>query len=432
MNKENKVKLSTIIIIVVLLIIALAAAIIFQYKVDDTNQNNQLPYNDTSANSEVSDVNPVINKTDLTMNFLKLENEKKNLIYSPLSIQYALNMLNEGAKGNTKLQIEKLLANKTLTQYDNKENVLSLANTIYIRDSYKPHVKEEFTNTLIQKYNAEVQYDTFQNANNVNRWIEQKTLGTIKDMIQDEDVRNPYLELILINALAIDMDWKVQFDQVDTEGEIFYLADGKEMQATTMNKKVYTDSASYYKDNKITSLTMDLKEYDDTQLEFIAVMPNDNSLVDYVKQITIEDINQIAEKSTKASETKSGIKIKIPKFEYSYNLKLKADLRKLGMTDVFDAKLADLTNIGDTALYVSDALHKADIKFTEKGIKAAAVTALLVKDSMAIEEKKPEEVIIDKPFLYVIRDKNTKEVWFVGTVYEPNSWEKEKAEYNKR
>lgn len=437
MKEEKKVKLSTIIIIMVLVSIAFAATIIFKNRfTNDTNNMVQNATNDNTQiiNPEVIVENEIIDKSDITMNFLKLENEKKNMIYSPLSIKYALSMLNEGADGNTKVQIEKLLGNATLTKYDNKDKVLSLANSIYIKDNYKKYVKEDYKNTLVQKYQAELQYDSFKNAKKMNKWIEQKTLGIVKEMIKDESVQDPYTKILLINALAIDMEWRSQFNQIDTCGDDFYLADNRTMQATTMSKKVYTDAVSYYKDKNVTALTMDLRQYDDIQLEFIAVMPNNNQLSEYVNKVTIKDIQKMVDKSTKASETKSGVRIKIPKFVYNYDLKLKEDLKKLGMTDVFDADLANLSKMVDTELklYIGNALHKSDIQFTEKGIKAAAVTVLLVKDTMSIEGKdKPEEIVIDKPFLYVVRDKNTKEVWFVGTVYEPNSWEKDKAEYQK-
>lgn len=432
MEKEKKVKLSTIIIIVVLLITILAAAIIFKNKSDNVNQVED---NTQTINPGVIGEYKITDKSDLIMNFLKLENQKKNMIYSPLSIKYALSMLNEGAEGNTKVQIEKLLGNIPLTKYDNKDKVLSLANTIYIRDSYKKYVQEEYKNTLIQKYQAEVQQDSFKNAKKMNKWIEQKTLGIVKEMIKDETVQKPDTKILLINALAIDMEWRSQFNQVDTCGDDFYLADDKTMQATTMSKKAYTNAVSYYKDKSVTALSMDLRQYDDTQLEFVAVMPNDNQLVEYINKVTVEDIQELIDKSTKASETKSGVRIKIPKFAYNYDLKLKEDLQKLGMTDAFDYELADLSkmlNTTDLQLFVGDALHKADIQFTEKGVKAAAVTVLLVQDTMSIEGKdEPVEITINKPFLYMIRDKNSKEVWFVGTVYEPNSWEKDKAEYQK-
>ena len=424
-EKKNQVsaRLGTVIIIVVLLIITLAVAIVILNK--KTNDDNTILGNNLVQKA---------NNSDLIMNFLKLENGKKNMIYSPLSIKYALSMLNEGADGKTKEQIEKVLGNANLVRYENQDKVLSLANSIYIRDNYKQNIKEEYKNTLVQKYQAEIQYDSFKNAKNVNRWIEQKTLGIIKNIISDEIVQNPYTKVLLINALAIDMEWKSQFDQKDTYGDNFYLADGNSMQATMMHQKTSSNAVAYYKDNRVAALAMDLQRYGDTQLEFLAIMPKNKSVLEYIEKVTIEDIDKIANQLINASKTKAGVKITIPKFAYDYDLELKKDLQQLGMTDVFDAILADLSQMSDMEqkLFIGDAMHKADIQFTEKGIKAAAVTTIVtVMDSLKIEQGKPEEVIIDKPFLYVIRDKNTKEVWFVGTVYEPNSWEKDKMEYEK-
>lgn len=422
-KKQVSARLGTVIIIVVLLIITLAVAIVILNK--KTNDDNTILGNNLVQKA---------NNSDLIMNFLKLENGKKNMIYSPLSIKYALSMLNEGADGKTKEQIEKVLGNTNLVKYENQDKVLSLANSIYIRDNYKQNIKEEYKNALVQKYQAEIQYDSFKNAKNVNQWVEQKTLGIIKNMIRDEVVQDPYMQMLLVNALAIDMEWKSQFKQSDTQGENFYLTDGNIMQATMMNKETTSDAIAYYKNRDITALTIELKKYDDIQLEFVAIMPNDNQLSEYVNKINVEEIQKIVDRSINASKIKGGVRVKIPKFSYNYDLKLKEDLKKLGITDAFDSKLADLSKITDTdlRLFVGNALHKADIQFTEKGVKAAAVTTLLVKDTMAIEEQeRPEEITIDKPFLYIIRDKQTNEVWFVGTVYEPNSWEKDKMEYEK-
>lgn len=84
-------------------------------------------------------------------------------------------------------------------------------------------------------------------------------------------------------------------------------------------------------------------------------------------------------------------------------------------------------------MHVGEALHKANIDFTEKGVKAAAVTVVLMKDVTAmLEENKPIEIKIDNPFMYLIRDKETGEIWFVGTVYKPNSWENDKDDYKMR
>jgi len=202
-----------------------------------------------------------------------------------------------------------------------------------------------------------------------------------------------------------------------------------------MSQKILESNASYYIDDDITVLTMDLKKYGDTQFEFMAIMPNNNDLSGYVENVTKEQINQIDEKLILASDVNDGIKVYIPKFKFSYDLKLKEDLVDLGIKYAFDKVSADFSKIADPKelqqnIYVKDALHKADIEFTEKGVKAAAVTAISMGGFGGIPPPTyPVIVEIDKSFMFIIRDKNTKDIWFTGTVYEPNSWEEDKKDY---
>ena len=418
-KKELKIKFKTaVILFIIVAIILVAFFAIMIGKNEKTRMNPTITENQSDQAEE----------TDFSIQFLKLENQQQNMVYSPLSIKYALNMLNEGANGNTKAQIENVIKDLSLTKYNTIDKVLSLANSVYIRDTYAEYVKEDYKNKLTEKYNAEINYDSFKNATNINNWIENKTLGIIKNMLDDNIVQNPNAEMLLINALAIDMEWENSFDVSDTNGEDFYLKDNNTMTATMMHKETNGEDVAYYKDNDITALTMDLKQYDDTQLQFVAIMPEDN-LSEYVDTFTMDELNRIIENVTLASKTKYGVDITIPKFSFDYNLQLKNDLIDLGITDAFDEILADFSNMTDanTGLYVYDALHKADIDFTEKGIKAAAVTVMATFEATAMEDNnKPEEIRIDKPFLYFIRDKKTNEIWFVGTVYEPNSWEEER------
>lgn len=276
----------------------------------------------------------------------------------------------------------------------------------------------------------------FKVQKNANEWIEEKTFGKIENMLNDDIVTNPDLQMLLINALAIDMEWKNQFDENDTNGRKFYLADGTEMIATMMSRESSSDDISYYMGDDITAITIDLKEYEETQLEFMALMPNTN-LEQYVDSLTMDNIEEITQKLNSASNTKAGVKINIPKFEFDYDLNLKDDLIKLGITDAFNGNLANFSNMADLErtqknLYVSDALHKANIEFSEEGVKAAAVTVFGMMDvtSIGVEKEIPIEINIDNPFVFLIRDKNTNEIWFVGTVYEPNYWEEDKGDYS--
>ncbi len=422
-KKELKIKLKTAVIAII--IVAIILVVIFALVI---NKNKQEEAGGNTTISEI-DSNEQILESDFSLKFLKLENKKQNMVYSPLSIKYALNMLNEGAVGNTKTQIENVIGDLNLIKYNTIDEVLSLANSVYIRDTFAEYVKENYRRTITEKYNAEVNYDSFSNATNINKWIEDKTLGIIKNMLDDETVQDPTNNMILINALAIDMGWENPFDTSDTYGEDFYLEDGNAMTATMMNKETMGDDVSYYKDNDITALTMNLQEYDNMQFEFVAIMPEEN-LSDYIETLTIEDVNAILENTTLASDTPYGVDISIPKFSFDYNLQLKQDLMDLGMTDAFDENLADFSNMTSERLYVGDALHKADIDFSEEGIRAAAVTVLTMRTTVMLpDDDQPEEIKIDKPFLYFIRDKQTNEIWFVGTVYEPNSWDEDIEEY---
>ncbi len=419
-KKELKIKFKTAVIAII--VVAIILVVIFAVVINKKRQ-------EAEGNTIISEVdsNKQILESDFSLKFLKLENEKQNMVYSPLSIKYALNMLNEGAAGNTKTQIENVIGNLNLIKYNTIDEVLSLANSVYIRDTFAEYVKEDYRRTIAEKYNAEINYDAFNDVTNINKWIEDKTLGIIQNMLNDEAVQNA--NMLLINALAIDMGWESPFDTNHTYGEDFYLEDGNTMTATMMHKETMGDSTSYYKDNDITALTMNLQEYDNMQFEFVAIMPEEN-LSDYIETLTIEDVNTILENTTLASDTPYGVDISIPKFSFDYDLKLKQDLMDLGMTDAFDENLADFSNMANTELCVGDALHKADIDFSEEGIRAAAVTALTMRTTaMLPDDNQPEKIKIDKPFLYFIRDKQTNEIWFVGTVYEPNSWEQDMEEY---
>ncbi len=432
--KKKEIKLSAIIItavIIFVVILVIMAIVILGGSNKEPSQpivNNNIVQNNDVENTDIP-VQITQEISEFPIDFLKLENQKQNMIYSPLSIKYALNMLNEGASGNTKKQIDNVIGEMQLTKYSNKDNVLSFANAIYIRNDYKQYMKESYQNTLIQKYNAEVNYDTFENARNVNQWIENKTMGIIKNMLQDNQMRMN--RILLINALAIDMEWQTAFTPEKTHGEEFNLEDGSKMVATMMQRESKREDVSYYKDTNMTAISMDLKQYDDTQLEFIAIMPNEN-LSDYIKNIKMNDMNQVIKKLKPASQANAGIEIKVPKFSFDYSLKLKQDLMSLGIIDAFNSSLANFSNMADTDFHVSDALHKADIDFSEEGVKAAAVTIFAIKDNAMIREEEPEEVKFDRPFMYMIRDKKTDEIWFIGTVYQPNSWEKDKVDYQAR
>ncbi|MBR2695360.1 hypothetical protein IKE86_00370 [Candidatus Saccharibacteria bacterium] len=382
-------------------------------------------------------VEPMDVDGEFAMRFLRLENNQKNMIYSPLSIKYGLSLLKDGADGTTKSEIEDVLGEEEVTKYQNIEEKLSLANAVFIRDSFSPYVAESYKEVVTSRYNSELILDKFQSAAIMDNWVSEKTFGLIKEVGMDIDEKT---EMVLANALAIQMEWATKFNGT-TLGRNFYKADGSEVEATTLAfDETKSENVAYYKDENVTMATIDLEALEDgTQLEFIAVMP-EGALLDYAKTASVRSVMEMEAKKTKASATKDGVDLYIPKFKFEHKLDFMNDLKKLGIQDAFSienanfAAMVDLVKMkqdfgNDYNIYVSQAIHKANIDFSEKGIKAAAVTAFAMRMEATAMMDEPEPVVvrIDRPFLFMIVDKETKEVWFVGTMYEPNLWEEEEV-----
>lgn len=445
--------------------------------------------------------------------FLQLENKKENKIYSPLSIKYALSMLAEGSEGESKKQILDIIYDYKTNKYENNKNI-SLANALFIKEIYKDKINNNYKTTLIDKYNAEVIIDSFMSPVNINSWVNNKTLGLINNLFDDISEEN----LILINALAIDMEWEDKFihaypnvpvsvnykhekfswfgpdevtekefndieekisgmeiiasvnkyDIVNVLGEnkirktvkeelIKYLNENNLTIRNVYNEDNKTDEElfelyldnyieeinsnykkidastdfSFYTDENIKVFAKSLKEYNGKQLEYIGIMPLNKNLDEYVKNITAQDINNLLGqlKKIELNNFKDGIVTKItgfiPKFKFDYELDLMNDLKTLGIKNVFEIGKANLKNITSDELYINKISHKSNIEFTQDGLKAAAITYAGGKGAGEIFnyyfEVPVEEIDLtfDKPYMFIIRDKKTQEVWFTGTVYNP-------------
>ena len=414
MEEEKKTKIDKKIIIGV---VALAAVAIAGFAVFFTKSNNDEPEEPNKPY-----IPNDVKVDDFSLSFLKLEENKENIIYSPLSIKYALNMLNDGANGKTKEEITKVIGTELPTKYENIEKVLSLANSVFIR--------EEYISTIKDKYNAELIYDKFEDAKNVNSWIENKTFNIIKNMLKDNEVQNPNLEMILINALAIDMEWLDSFDAANTSSRSFYKDGQEEIKVAMMHKSSESLNDKYYRDDNYYAVSLPLKEYDGTSLEFVAIMPTEEDLHSFIVSDSFDSkVSTILGGLHSITENQE-LSISIPRFEFDYNLNFVDDLKKLGINDAFDDMSADFSNMSKKELVVGDAKHKADIKFSEKGIKAAAVTVIMMFDKSAmLEEKEIIHLNFDKPFMFIIRDSKTNEVWFTGAVNNPTTWDKVKEDY---
>lgn len=161
-NQFGGVKLITIIGVILIFAVILLLIIVFA----GLNDHEEVSKNNILTNTYTSDTPADIKgeNTNFELSFLQLEDKQENMIYSPLSIKYALKMLQEGASDNTYTQIEEIVGNSNLPTYRNIENTLSLANGIFIRDTYYQYVKDNYKDILVNKYNAEIRQDEFQSA----------------------------------------------------------------------------------------------------------------------------------------------------------------------------------------------------------------------------------------------------------------------------
>lgn len=460
--------------------------------------------------------------------FLKLENEAKNKVYSPLSIKYALEMLAEGSEGNTKKQIEAVVGDYKAKSYPNSEH-MSFANAMFIKDTFKDEVKSTYIDTLKNKYNAEVILDPFASPDNINSWVSNKTFKLINNLVDNVDDN----VFFLINALAIDMNWKNQIhcelnhkipcinggnynieylhEKLDDDSTMNYdvveypysseddffggynrknefngkenakggeiladfnkydiikeLGEDKIREIITpeyeewlktpegqgdlpleegVNKFINELKENYGKKanstdflvnetDNVKTFAKDLDTYDGMTLQYVAIMPKEKKLVDFIKDTNKDELNKIINdlKEVNIDSFEEGyvtrIRGFIPFFKFEYKLELLKDLQELGIKDVFDSK-ADLSNmINSKGISIDKAIHQATIELSNDGIRASAATAIggagaahgPYFEHLFKVPVKEIDMIFDKPFMYIIRDKDSGEVWFTGTVYEP-------------
>jgi serine protease inhibitor len=197
-KKKNK-KIIILLIIVGIILIGGIGYIFLGDKIFKKNDDNDIDIKEPATSKYRMSGNGIEN---FDFSFLDLENEEKNVIYSPLSIKYALEMLSDGASGYSKSQIDAIVGGYSAKKYVNNVN-LSFANAMFIKDTFKNNVKGDYVSGLQSKYNAEVIYDSFSNPDNLNKWVSDKTFNLINNLFDDVSQE----DFILTNALAINMDW---------------------------------------------------------------------------------------------------------------------------------------------------------------------------------------------------------------------------------
>ena len=418
----DKSKIIKIIILAIIVCGVLAISIFGLKKHNQQNNNPESPkiYKDNNYNIRlIKTINDI---------------ENDNYLISPYSIEIALNMLSEGANNNTKKEIDNLIGNRNI-EYFNIKDRISVANALFIKDIYASYIKDDFKNILDKNYSADFIYDEFNKPDKINNWVNDKTYKMIPSILNDIDKD---FVLGMANAVAIDVDWLNEFECENTNEEEFTKSNNEKIKVEMMHQKYEHEIEYIDGDDKVVIIPYQTYDNngdvnkDGNTLEFVSILP-EISVNEYIESLTKEKLDEIDKDKKKIGENEE-LYLSIPRFSYEYEIKNFIELlNNLGINDAFNIRNADFTNIMSKDnmkkynidnLYVNTAIHKTYIDLNESGTKAAAVTYFgISKATSALpEEKKEIHIAFNKPFIYMIRDKKSKEILFFGVVETPNVW----------
>ena len=338
------------------------------------------------------------------------EKTGENALISPVSINVALAMALEGAEGRTKEEIEGFLGVKkeNLDAYiteilksvsGSEEAKTIISNAFWYLTGLD--VKGDYIKTLQDRYAAEVSDLDFKDAENaakiINSWCAEHTNGLIPEIVTADAVAAQ--SDIILNTVYFKSEWQKTFG--DAYPDTFH-GEGGDYETDFL----YSTEPVYYENDKATAFAKAYKgKYD-----FVGILPKAEG------EFKLSDLDL---ESLLASESKEyDVEIKMPKLSFESGGSITDILMNMGITTAFTPE-ADFSGIADN-LMISDVIHKARIILDENGTEAAAATAIMNVASMAQTTVKPVRIVeLDRPYAFLIIDRETGNVLFAGKVVEP-------------
>jgi serpin B len=355
-----------------------------------------------------------------------------NVLLSPYSVAVALAMTRAGAAGETKAQLDRVLhlegidadpgfnaldqalatrTGEVVGQDGKKLSVLlATANALWPQKGYP--FATPFLDHLAAHYGAGlhvVDYasDTEGSRRAINQWVSDRTAKRIPELIP-KDALDSLTRLVLTNAIYLKASWAEPFETSATNQGSFVRLDQSTVNASFMHQ---TESLGYSKGAGWQTVEL---PYAGGKLAMDVIVPDAGqyaAVAQALKNGTAPFVEKIEHQS---------VQLALPKFKFRTQVDLVDALAALGVTDLFNPDLADLSAItAAEKLYVSGVLHEAFIDVDEKGTEAAAATAVVIRASAAPSE--PVQLTVDRPFIVVLRDLETKAVLFLGRVLDPTT-----------
>jgi len=359
--------------------------------------------------------------------FEKLLEEDEEVFISPVSIAAALTMTYNGARGETReamarvlevegIDLERLNENNLalfyLLQEADSSVKLAIANSLWMREGIE--FDQEFIKRNERSFHAavrELYFDSPEAADTINRWVHDGTGGLIEDIV--EPPIDPLTILFLINAIHFQGEWTETFDKDNTREDTFYLDEGE---TTTVPFMYRSDEFYYHEQESFQAVRLPYGK-EERMAMYVFLPAEDHNLQEFFKEFKGLEFEELRQEFRKAEGD-----LYLPRFSMEYEKSLNDYLKALGMEVAFDDSRADFFDIvpweESPRLYISEVKHKSFIEVDEKGTEAAAATSVEIR-----LESAPAfhfNMKVDRPFFFLIHDEETNAMLFMGTVSDPS------------
>jgi len=368
-----------------------------------------------TASAEVSE-DVLLRQTKFAIDLLKQNAETgENVLVSPFSVSQALGMTANGAKGDTLSEMENVLgapinelnaalyAERIGSQVNTPNaGVFDSENSIWVRDGYP--VREDFLRTNADYYEADAFSAPFDETTveDINHWVSYHTDRMIPSILKELSENSM---MCLVNTVRFDGYWEDPYNEYAIGDAEFTAADGTKQTA----KMMYAPLEGYISDDHAEGFK---KYYRGGNFYFAALLPEEGMTPEaYLADLTPERLRSALTES-KSDYILSGL----PEFSYDFSAELSDSLKDMGMPAAFDSIHADFSGMTDTPndLYIDGVIHKTHIEVNPAGTRAAAATAVVLVEK-AMDPS--HQIILNRPFVYMIVDAKTDLPVFIGTVH---------------
>ncbi|XP_012991388.1 glia-derived nexin [Esox lucius] len=347
-----------------------------------------------------------------------------NVVFSPHGVASILGMLLPGAHGDTRSQILTALRykkngpykmlrklHKTLTAKSNQD-IVTIANAVFSQQGFP--MEEAFVSSNKDNFQCESRTLNFNDAQAaaglINSWVKNQTKGHIPTLVKADMFNGALTRLVAVNAIYFKGLWKSRFQPENTKPRTFNGGDGNAYKVPMMSQLSVLNIGLASTQQGLKYKVIELP-YHGNSISMLIVLPSDE---DTPLRDVIPHINTATVQSWTKLLHQRKVRLLLPKFSVEAEVDLQAPLVALGIKNLFDEGKADFRHLSTEPVYVSKALQKAKIEVNEDGTKASAATAAIL-----LARSSPPSVIVDRPFLFLIRHKPTGTILFAGQINKP-------------